>query len=353
MNNWKDALVLASTPLVDTIRIIDSAGGQIAIVTDENGVLLGTVTDADIRKALLRGSDFHEPCATVMSTSPIMLPALSSRAECLAIMRSHHVRQLPLVDDGKRVVDVVLLMDLMAPGPLLNPMVIMAGGLGSRLAPLTKNCPKPLLKVGNKPLLETILEQAISQGFSRFFLSVNYKAHMISDYFGDGSRWGVQIEYLLERERLGTAGSLHMLPETISADLVVMNGDILTKVDFGKMLQFHRQSGASATMAVKDYVLKIPYGVVEIDDHCTIGGFHEKPSHRFFVNAGVYILSSDTLKSIPNKKFFDMPSLFESLRKKSNLKTCAFPLREYWMDIGIPEDYEQANYEYAEHFMEA
>lgn len=350
MKDWQKILVRPETSLTEVVRIIDAGGGQIALVTDSAGVLLGALTDADIRKAILRNIDLNTPCAQFMSTTPYTLPAGSSSDECLMAMGRYHVRQLPLVDDQNRIVDVVLLMDLLTPRRLPHAMVIMAGGLGSRLAPLTNDCPKPLLKVGKKPLLETILEQAIAQGFHQFFFSVNYKSDMIKAYFGDGSPWGVTIDYLVEQERTGTAGSLSLLPEMPTTDLVVMNGDILTKVDFNKMLQAHHASGASATMAVKDYELNVPYGVVEIDHHSAIKGFREKPSHRFFVNAGIYVLSPSALQKIPRGQFFDMPALFDLLMKE-NLTTSAFPLREYWMDIGQPGDYDQANSEYDKQFL--
>lgn len=349
MQNWKKSLVRPETPLVEAIKIIDSGGGQIAIVTDDAGHLLGTVTDADVRKAILRGSDFQIPCSSVMSTNPVKLHVDSPEGECLEMMRKRHVRQLLLVDDAGMLVDMVLLMDIMSPPRLNNPVVIMAGGLGSRLQHLTQHLPKPMLKVGSKPLLETVLEQFISHGFWRFYFSVNYKSDIIFEYFGDGAKWGVEIQYLHEDKRLGTAGALHMLPENIEEDLLVMNGDILTKVNLHQMLVHHRQHHATATMAVKDYIHTIPYGVVAVDEECMIESIREKPSHSFFVNAGIYVLSPGALKYIPKSEFFDMPTLFKTLIDR-NIKTSAFPLREYWIDIGVPRDYEQANFEYNDHF---
>lgn len=349
MQNWEAMLVRPDSTIVEAIKIIDSGGGQIAIIVDDDRHLVGVFTDADVRKAIVRNVPLDGPCSAVMTSTPIVLNVNSSRGERLELMRRRHVRQLPLVDDDNRLVDVVLLMDLVAPEPLPNPVVLMAGGLGSRLGELTHDTPKPLLHVGDRPLLETILLQLVEQGFERFFLSVNYKAEMIVEHFGDGSQWGVDIRYLHERERLGTAGALHLLPEGISENVLVMNGDILTKVDLRHMLTTHKVSEASLTMAVKDYALKVPYGVVDVDSQSTILSFREKPSHRFFVNAGIYVISPQLLPKIPSNRYFDMPSLFELL-KRDGQKMSAFPIREYWLDIGQPKDYEQANIEYEIHF---
>lgn len=349
MQHWESMIVGPGTSIIDAIRIIDSGGGQIAIVVDGTRTLVGVLTDADIRKAIVRGLPLDAPCSEVMTAAPIVLNVSSTRGERLEVMRRRHVRQLPLVDNENKLVDVALLMELVAPEPLPNPVVVMAGGLGSRLGELTQNTPKPLLHVGDRPLLETILLQLAEQGFSRFFFSVNYRAEMIVEHFGDGSSWGVGIEYLHERQRLGTAGALHLLPKDITENVLVMNGDILTKVDFRHMLTLHKMHEASLTMAVKDYSLRVPYGVVELDDHSNILSFREKPNHHFFVNAGLYVVSPRLLPHIPTDRYFDMPSLFDVVRREG-LKMSAFPIREYWLDIGLPKDYEQANTEYEVHF---
>ena len=335
--------------LVEAARVIDSGGGQIAIVADETRKLLGTVTDADLRKALLNGRDFTLPCSEFMSRTPISLPEGSTREKCKDLMRHRHIGQLPLIDEEGRVVDVVLMTEMYLPDSQPNAVVIMAGGLGSRLKQLTANKPKPLLDVGGRPLLETIITQLIDQGFSRFFLSVNYKAEMIIKHFGDGSSLGVDIRYIREKKRLGTAGALHLLPKDIQEDIIVMNGDILSKIDLRRMLLFHRRSGAVATMAVKDFDLTVPYGVVEIDNQNRIQSLIEKPSQRYFINAGIYALSPRILSHIPEGEFFDMPSLFNRCNDHQE-KACAYPLREYWIDIGHMKDFEQANFEYDQHF---
>jgi dTDP-glucose pyrophosphorylase len=342
-------LIRPAAPLVDAVKIVDSGGGQIAIVVDHNDLLLGVITDANIREALLSGKDFTKPCAAAMTETPIALHVTSNRDERLDVMRGRHVSQLPLIDDSGRVVEVALLMDMVSEEPLPNAVVIMAGGLGARLQPLTANTPKPLLKVGTRPLLETIIHQLIDQGFREIYLSVNYKAAMIMDHFGDGSKWGIKIRYLHERDRLGTAGALSMLPKHIDRDILVMNGDILTKVDFRRMMSMHSISKAALTVAVKEYTHVVPYGVVEFDQDSMINSFREKPIHTHFINAGIYVVAPPSLQHVPSNTYFDIPSLVERLIAEGD-KISAFPIREYWLDIGMMKDYDQANIEFDSHF---
>jgi NDP-sugar pyrophosphorylase family protein len=220
----------------------------------------------------------------------------------------------------------------------------MAGGLGTRLQPLTDECPKPLLMVNGKPILETILESFVEQGFKRIFLSINFKAEMIRNYFGAGERWGIQIEYLHENTCLGTAGALSLLPEKPTAPVIVMNGDLLTRTNFDNLLQFHITQGATATMVVREYDFQVPYGVVRLDG-TRIDAIEEKPVHKFFVNAGIYALSPEALDYLPAGVFFDMPALFEHLITADKV-TAAYPLREYWLDIGQLEEFERAQREW-------
>jgi NDP-sugar pyrophosphorylase family protein len=220
----------------------------------------------------------------------------------------------------------------------------MAGGLGSRLQPLTNECPKPMLRVGNKPILETILDNFIDYGFQRFYFAINYKADIITEHFGNGSKWGVDIRYLHEDRRLGTAGALSLLPEKIIDPLVVMNGDLLTKTNFKQLLDFHSLQAGLATMCVSEYDFQVPYGVVRTKDS-RILGIDEKPIHRFFVNAGIYVLEPAALKSIPSATYFDMPSLFDCIIA-IDFDTSVFPVREYWLDIGHMNDFDRACMEF-------
>ncbi|MGE7991588.1 nucleotidyltransferase family protein [Pseudomonas sp. NPDC089554] len=345
MKNWKDIVVSSDVSLREAIRRIDASGIQMALIADEDMRLVGLLTDGDVRRAILNGQDLDGPVAGAMNTKPRTGSPHTPREEILAMMRRFTFHHLPLVDEQGVLVGLATIDDFLGVSARENWVVLMAGGLGARLRPLTNNCPKPMLAIGGKPILESILESFIEQGFRRFFISVNYKADVILDYFGNGERWGVEIQYLHENERLGTAGALSLLPERPQAPFFVMNGDLITKANFEKMLSFHEEHGAVATMAVREHEFQVPYGVVSVKG-VAITGIEEKPTHHFFVNAGVYVLSSEALDLIPSREFFDMPSLFQQLGEQRR-KTAAYPLREYWLDIGRLEEYERAQREWS------
>jgi dTDP-glucose pyrophosphorylase len=345
MADWKDVVVSLEMPLADAIAKVDASGLQVALVLAPDNSLLGILTDGNIRRAILAGKNLRVPVSEVMNSQPTAMPASTPRDEMLALMRRTAIHHLPLIDDARRVVGLMTLDELIGAAERPNWVVLMAGGLGTRLQPLTDDCPKPLLVVGGKPILETILEGFADQGFKRIFLSVNYKAEMIRDHFGDGDRWGVQLDYLHENTRLGTAGALSLLPEKPEAPLVVMNGDLLTHASFDNLLQFHHNQGAAATMAVREYDFQVPYGVVRLNG-TRIEAIEEKPVQKFFVNAGIYALSPEALDFLPAETFFDMPTLFEHLIAAGKT-TAAYPLREYWLDIGRLEEFERAQREWA------
>lgn len=344
MATWKDVVVSPETPLAETIAKVNDSGLQVALVLAQDDTLLGILTDGNIRYAILAGKDLQVPVAEVMNQRATVVPAGTPREEMLSIMRRNVIHQLPLVDPGGRVVGLVTLDELVGVAERSNWVVLMAGGLGTRLQPLTNECPKPLLVVGGKPILETIIESFAEQGFKRIFLSVNYKAEMIRSHFGNGERWGVQIGYLHENTRLGTAGALSLLPERPSAPIIVMNGDLLTRTNYDNLLHFHNIHAAVATMAVREYDFQVPYGVVQLNG-VQIAAIEEKPVHKFFVNAGIYVLSPEALEHLPGETFFDMPTLFEHLLKAGKT-TAAYPLREYWLDIGRLAEFERAQREW-------
>lgn len=347
MGDWRDSLISTDSTIIETLKIIDEQALQIALVVDATGRLLGTVTDGDVRRAILHGISFDEPVNRIMNQQPKTVKIDESRDAVLFIMKRYQLKHIPVIDHNGFIVSLEVLNDMI--GEIReNPVVLMAGGLGTRLGELTQDCPKPLLKVGDKPILETILQNLIEYGFYKFYLSVNYKAEMIEQYFGDGSKWGVDIRYIRENKRLGTAGPLSLLPEKPAHPLVVMNGDLLTKVNFKHLLDFHTGHKSQATMCVREYKFQVPYGVVQLDQHRLIG-IVEKPTQQFFVSAGVYVLEPDALKLIPQRKFFDMPTLFNKLVRQKR-ETAAFPIREYWLDIGHLCDFERANGEFAEVF---
>lgn len=348
MTHWKEIMISPSTAILKAIEIIDAGAMKIALVVDENNCLLGTVTDGDIRRGILRGVALDEEVQNVMNPNPITARSTETKETVLAIMKLKRLHHIPIIDGQGCVVGIEILDNLLKSNFRENWVMLMAGGLGTRLRPLTDDAPKPLLKVGSKPILETIMDNFIEYGFRKFYLSVNYKAEMIEEYFGDGSRWGVEIRYIHEDKRMGTAGALGLLSEKPTQPLVVMNGDLLTKVNFQQLLDFHIEHRAQATMCVREYDFQVPYGVVKVDKLKLIG-IDEKPIHKFFVNAGIYVLDPAALDLIPKNEFFDMPSLYQKLMDL-NCETVVFPIREYWMDIGRKDDFERANGEFWEVF---
>jgi dTDP-glucose pyrophosphorylase len=348
VTHWKNVVLTRNATLKDSIRCIDASALQVALVLGPGSELVGMLTDGDVRRALLRGIGMDATVEKAMNANPMTAPVGSLPDWLRGEMRRNSIRHLPLLDSTGRVVDLATLNDLTGMTRRDNWIVLMAGGLGSRLSPLTDNCPKPMLKIGDKPLLETILEKFIEDGFYRFFISVNYLAEVVKSHFGDGSRWHVEIVYLHETERLGTAGALSLLPGTPEQPLLVMNGDVLTKVNFHQLLDFHESHAAAATMCVREYEFQVPYGVVTTDAH-RIVSIDEKPVQQFFVNAGIYAIAPEMLSRIPAKQFFDMPTLF-SEAINAGQETAVFPLREYWMDIGHVADLHRANGEYREFF---
>lgn len=348
MKNWKDVLVSPDTSIRETLRIMDKGALKIVLVVDEANRLVGTVSDGDVRRGILKGCSLEDRVEAVVNASPTIVGQNEGREKILTLMRQKQVYQIPIIDQNGILVGLEIIDTILAAPSRNNWVVLMAGGLGTRLKQLTRDTPKPLLKVGDKPILETILENFIDSGFKRFFISVNYKSELIESYFGDGSRWGIRIEYLREDKKLGTAGALSLLPEKPDVPLLVMNGDVLTKVNFQQLLEFHLEHKAVATMCVREYDFQVPYGVVTLDRH-RIKAIEEKPIQRFFVNAGIYVLHPDVLDLVPVDQYFDMPTLFENIVARE-METAVFPVREYWLDVGRMDDFERANWEYNDQF---
>ncbi|MHC1759645.1 MAG: nucleotidyltransferase family protein [Negativicutes bacterium] len=341
MKKWREIVVNADISILQAIDIIDRGAMQIALVVNEEGRLIGTLSDGDVRRVILKGISLESPVNLIMNAKPVSMPCGSSREAVLELMRKMEVRQIPIVDGTGKLMGLELWQEVTRRAPIDNPVILMAGGAGKRLGELTEYCPKPLLKVGNKPILQTILESFIECGFQNFYFSVNYRAEMIRTHFGNGDKWGVQIQYLHEEFPLGTAGALGLLPEKPTVPIIVMNGDILTKVDFEHLLTFHKVNQSCATMCIRDYQTQVPYGVVEIEEHRLLA-IHEKPIQQFFVSAGIYVFNPDIFDFLPAMGKMDMPELFNAVMK-GNKETIVFPIREYWIDIGRVDDYEKAN----------
>jgi dTDP-glucose pyrophosphorylase len=349
MKDWHKLLVSPFHTIKETLKIIDEQALQIALVVDERKKLLGTVTDGDVRRGILRGVSLDDPITEIMNATPTVALLFGNIINTLSIMKSKRLRQIPIVDDDGILVGLEVLEELIQPQIKGNWVVLMAGGLGTRLRPLTEDCPKPLLKVGTKPILETIIEQFIENGFTNFLISVNYRFEMIESYFGDGGKWGINIRYIHENKRMGTAGALSLLPVKPTNPFIVMNADLLTKINFKGLLDFHNESKTMATMCIKEFEYQIPYGVIRTDKQRLIS-IDEKPVQRYYINAGVYVLDPAALDFIPHDSFYDMPGLFDDLLKTDKSATI-FPIREYWCDIGHLDDFDRANTEYEKVFL--
>ncbi len=349
MIRWKDITLSATDTIHKAIQIIDSGAMQIALVIDDAGRLSGTITDGDVRRALLKGLSLDTSVDKIMKSSPITLPEGATLEEMCDTMRKHSIHQIIIMKEGNIIHDVVSLDDCLIPRHYPNKVVLMAGGMGTRLMPLTESCPKPLINVGNKPILETVLKNFSNQGFVDIILSVNYKSEMIKEFCGDGKKFGVSIEYIDETKRMGTAGALSLMKEHISNEpFIVMNADLLTRINFKHLIDFHTENDAVATMAVREYNFEVPYGVVSLEGS-KFKGVVEKPRQNFFVSAGIYVLTPKVIDLIPEDEFFDMPDLFNLLVKK-NKSVEAFPIREYWIDIGHAKELETANHDYKSMF---
>ena len=348
MKSWESTLIAPAITLREALETINRVGCQIALVVDGERHLLGTLSVGDARRALLRGLTLADRVEAAMFASPTCAKVGDDRAARLASMRRSGLHQLPVLDADNKVVGLETVDDYLCTPERDEWVVVMAGGLGSRLHHLTHDTPKPMLKVGSRPLLETIVRNFADQGFRNFYFAVNYKAEKIENHFGDGSRIGVNVQYLRERQRLGTAGALSLLPERPSKPILVTNADLLTKEDYGHMLDQHLADGADATMGVREYEMQVPFGVVRERDGI-VHAIEEKPIQRFMVSTGMYVLSPSAVDMVPSDQFFDMPYLFEAMLAKGMRARC-HRISGYWLDIGHLPDYDRANLEFDEVF---
>lgn len=331
----------------EALKIFGSHDGlRLLIVNDGKNKFIGIITDPDIRRGLLRGLNLDDSISTIINHSPITANINTPKDELLHLASQHNIHEIPLKDHNGEIVEIVSIANLIKPKLYPNQVIIMAGGLGTRLRPLTDTLPKPMLKVGSKPILQIILERFKQQGFKNIILCVNYKSHIIEQYFGDGRKYGLNIQYVKEKKRMGTAGALSLI-SNLKDDFIVMNGDILTDIDFTKMLDFHKEHDSDATMGIREYSTQIPYGVVNTKNHQIIS-IEEKPTFSYNVSAGIYILNSKILQLIPENEFFDMPALFESTLAKKSYNTFSYLIEDYWIDIGRKEEYDRANSEIEE-----
>ncbi len=338
--NWQNVLISPTDTIKHALKVIDQEALRVALVVEKEK-LLGVVTDGDIRRGILAGFGLEEPASQVMNKTPLTADSNLNTQELQQLMYDRDILSLPLVDKNGKLVGLKTLNETLKVQKRENPVFIMAGGFGTRLRPLTDNCPKPMLKVGGKPMLETLINNFKNYGFYRFYISTHYLPEIIENYFGDGSSFGIEITYVHEEKPLGTGGALSLLPKSLPKEpLIMINGDILTNVDFGKVLEFHIEQSCDATMCVRDYEIKIPFGVIEGEGH-EITDIVEKPTYRYFVNAGIYVISNNIIESLPNNEHLDMPTLFEQ-KQSLGCRTLKFPIHEYWLDVGRHDDFNKA-----------
>lgn len=331
----------AATPLREAIQAMDHGGEGIVLVVDADGRLQGTVTDGDVRRGILRGVRLDDSVQQIVCAHPTTVAHGSPREDLLRLMQQHGVEHLPVVDHAGRVAGLELMSELLArPRDKETPVAIVAGGLGTRLRPLTDDTPKALLKVGDRPLLEVLIDQLVGYGFRNVVLIVHHQAEMIERQLGNGQALGARIQYVRERKPLGTVGGLRLAAPHVTAPCLVVNGDLLTRVNFEHLLNFHERQQCDLTMAVKEYDVQIPYGVVQLSDGL-VCHLEEKPSQRLFVNAGIYVLDPSLISLIPEDEPYDMTQLIQAALAERR-RVASFPIHEYWLDVGRTHDYAQA-----------
>ena len=340
VENWKQTLVSSEGSIQEALESLNLSCLQIVIVYGPDGTFLGTVTDGDIRRGMLRGLNAASPLDSIMNRHALVVPPEMTRESVLHLMRANRIKQLPVVDEQRQVVGLHVFDEVETSNARKNLFVVMAGGKGTRMRPYTEKCPKPMLPIGDKPMLEHILNRAIAEGFREFAFCIHYLGEMIRDYFGSGENWGVNIRYVEESNPLGTAGALQLIDWPLQEPIIVTNGDVLTEVQYGDMVEYLQLNGAQAAMAVREYILQHPFGVVNTDG-IGIVNFEEKPGFKTLVNAGIYCLAPEVLKLIPENAYMDMPDLFLQV-KESGSKPIVYPMHETWLDVGRPAHLEIA-----------
>lgn len=334
-NSKKYSINLEST-MRDSINLMNENSAQVALVVDAENKLVGIVTDGDIRRAILKGFSLEIGVSSIMTENPVFVRQGISKNVAVELMRKKMIHHVPVLDNNNKLIDLYVLDDLLKKPTFPNSVVIMAGGKGERLKPLTNDCPKPMLQVNGVPILEIILKKCKDAGFCNFYFSVNYLKEQIVEYFDDGKKWEVNIKYLKEKDFLGTCGSLKLLPDDISDDLIVMNGDIITDLDLDRLIRFHTKTKSNMTICSRNHRVKIPFAVLNSHKE-QLCSFVEKPMFNYQVNAGVYVLKKEIISYIPDQ-FFNMTDLIEVLLNKHK-GVGVFPIHENWTDVGNPDDF--------------
>jgi dTDP-glucose pyrophosphorylase len=338
---WKDSILFTDATLQEVILNLTAVAIKIVLIIDRKGKLIGTISDGDVRRGLLKGLTLVSPALEIVNQNPLVAPPGLSHELIMQLMLSNKIQQIPVVNENHEVQGLYIWDEIIGPCARSNKIVIMAGGKGVRLRPHTENCPKPMLDIMGKPILEHIIERSKLEGFTDFIIATHYLGNVIENFFGNGERWNIKIEYLREALPLGTAGALSLIDPLPSNPIVVTNGDVLTDIKYGEMLNFHIMHHSFATMAVRTHEWQHPFGVVQTDG-IDIVGFEEKPISRTNINAGVYVLDPSAIQQLPKNEYCDMPKLFEKFASLKR-KTIAYPMHEPWLDVGRPEDLLLAN----------
>ena len=331
----------ANDSVLNVINNINNSQYQICFIVDDQGSLIGSIADGDIRRGLIEGHSIDSLASQIMNPNPISILATQNERQAQTIMSANQIKQLPVVNEDHQLIGLHLMDQILNLAHKENSILIMAGGFGKRMMPLTENLPKPMLKVAGKPILEHIILNAKAQGFRKFIISLHYLGNLIIDHFGDGSNLDISIQYIHEIEPLGTAGAMALIDPLPNLPFIVTNGDIITDVNYANLLHFHESNKSQATMAIKKYELQNPYGVVNIKG-LEITSFEEKPIQISYVNAGIYALNPSSLKYLKVDEPCDMPDLFELL-KNNNHFIAAYPIHETWADVGRPIDLSEVN----------
>lgn len=334
---WVRAVLPVESTVEQAIRCLDESHLQIVLASDEEGRLIGTLTDGDIRRGILDGTGLNDSITDLVERESFFVTPDFAEVEVRRLMSERRINAVPIIDGDRRIVGLLTWSDLARPVEHPNIMVIMAGGEGVRLRPLTERTPKPMLPVAGRPILDHIIDRAVAGGFRRFVLAIRYLGDVIEDHFGDGSAKDLEISYLREETALGTVGGLSQLDPLPELPFVVTNGDVLSAIRYSEMLKFHQENGAVATMAVRQHEWRHPFGVVHTDG-VDVVGFEEKPVGQSQVNAGVYVLDPSSLQLLEPGAACDMPVLFDRLRDSGH-RTVAYPVHEPWFDIGRADDY--------------
>ena len=336
-NKWKETILTTEAVIQDVLKNLNKSGSRITLIVNHKKEFQGTISDGDIRRALINRVEQNASIQKIINKNALIVSPETKHEIVLGLMLKNKIQQIPIINKNNKIVGLYLWDEVAAHKKIPNTMVIMAGGRGTRLGKYTKNCPKPLLPVNGKPMLERIIERAKLQGFENFLISINYLGQMIKEHFSDGKKWNIKIDYIKERQPLGTGGALRLISPKLKLPFVVSNCDIMTDFHYGELLDFHCNHNAEATMAVRNHEWENPYGVVRTKG-VDIIGFEEKPVVRSNINAGVYVLEPSAIGVIKKNEKLDMPNIFERLKAK-NLRTIVYPVHEPWLDIGIPEDY--------------